>query len=317
MLTLNDMKTQVSRMINKSDSAFLTKLEDFINQRQNDIVRRWTWPQLITQTTVTSTAGLETVIMPKDMEYIIEIHDRVNDVVLFPSDPSSQTRSDVSSIDAQAIPHIYWLLEDTVLAQPTSSSVMAISSSDATDTTQTVRVWGISSGEETTDQVNLSGTGTASTVNAYTRIDRISKSDVTAGVVTITSNGATVTVSTIAQRDFTSRHTKIRLHRVPNAAIVYNLTYYKRIPRLQFSDDVPVFPIHQALIIGAYAQALEEQRQFSKAQFEWTKYESEIFILMQQFEQKRDFVPLFQPQIMTDGLDVGKDSGNRFHARRS
>lgn len=304
MLILSTIRTQVGRMATKNDSAFLTKVDDWVNQRYEDILKRRAWSQLRKTITVNSTADTGTLVLPKDVRIVLEIHDLVNNVVLQKVDnPLQGVRRDVSIIDTSGIPYAYWEEEDTVNAQPTASSVLAISSSNSGDTTQLVRIWGISGGEPTTEVVTLNGTTAANTANSYTRVDRVSKDLATTGRVLITSNAAAVTIATLGQREFTARYRRIRLVRRPVSSITYDITYEVWAPRLEFDQDVPLVPCHNALIIGAYAQALEEDRKFSQAQLEWQKYEAEIQGLLAKYEQQGDQLVQFYPETNPDPLD--------------
>lgn len=308
MIPYSEMKTQVSRLAQKADSVYLTKIGDWLQQSYDNVLRRFPWPQLIKTTTVVSTSSVETMILPKDVEFLIQIQDRTNQVVLAPSDPNTGARTMLAVQNQGSVPTTYWVEEDTVSSQPTSSSLLSFSSSSSSDTAQTVRVWGISGSQEISEQITLSGTGTVSSQNSYTRIDRVSKSATTSGTVTITSNSGAVSIATISPREYTSRYTKLHLVPMPNAAITYNITYKAKTPRLQFDEDIPILPCHTALIYGAYAQALEEQRQFTKAQMEWQKFESSVALLVDQFERQRENVPVFVPNIQPLALDI---PGNR------
>lgn len=305
-MTLSQIKTKVGDRIQEVDSTYLTKVEGWINQVYDDILRRYRWPELIKTTTFSATADTEVALLPKDVDNIIEIHDRVNDRSLFPKMPEYASRTSVDVQDVSGIPHAYWLEEDTVAAQPSSASVLTFSSSASGDTTQTCRIWGISGGEVTTESITLSGTNTVTSGNSYTRVDRISKSAATSGVITVTSNSAAVTVVTIAQRDITSLQTKIHFIQRPQSALTYNLIYRVKVPLLEFDEDIPIIACDLALITGAYAQGLEEQRQFAKAQVEWGKFQANIDWLIAEKEQQRDVVPVFVPHRENAEIDLPK-----------
>jgi hypothetical protein len=306
MLTLLEMKTQVGRLIQKTDATYATKIVDFLNQRYDDILRRFAWPQLFRETTVMAATDDPFLIIGKDVELIIQLHDRVNDIVLTPTDPLTAARAHVGLLDVSGIPHTYYRIEDTIAKQPTAASALSISSDDVDDTQQTVRIWGISGGQEVTESKLLTGTTAVTSGYSYTRVDRVSKSAVTEGTVTLTANAGAVTVATLAPRELTARYLKIRLIRRPSSAIVYDLTYRLKAPRLEFDEDIPLIPCHNALIIGGYAQALEEQRQFAKAGLEWQKYNGQIDWLIAQLMQQSDHLVHFTPHIEHDSLDVPK-----------
>jgi len=302
----------VSERIQKSDSTYLGKIENWINYRYDDILSRKDWPQLYRQTDMTATAGSETMILNRDVELITAIQDRTNDIVLVPMDPSIGARFFVDIQDTNGTPRNYWWEGSTVAAQPTSASVIAVASNSASDTSQTVRIWGISGGNEVNEQISLNGTTGVNSTNSYTRVDRVSKSATTSGTITGTSNAAAVTVFTMDPSSRTARHIKIHLLRRPQSNTTYTVVYKIRTPKLEFADDVPMIDCSQALVIGAYCDALRQQRQHSKAKVlefnpnmpsDVSTYEGRVLQILQKFEQQAENIPLMTPQIQRDPID--------------
>lgn len=307
MIPLSVMRTQVQRLIQMvGDSGYGAKIDDWINQRYDDIMRRYEWPQVRRTTTFVTTADSETQVLIKDVDRVLQIQDRTNDVVLQKIDPQLAAKTMVDLQDTSGIPHAYWEEEDTVAAQPTSGSTLSIASNSASDVTQTVRVWGIVNGEEDSEQVSLAGTTAQVTTRSFTRVDRVAKSDVTIGRVRVTANAGAVTVVDLGSGEYTARYTRIHLVRRPNAAITYNMTYLYKVLRLINDQDIPVIPCHTALIVGAYAQGLEEHRQFAKAQIEWAKYEGAVNNLIDRYERQGDSFTQFVPQIDQSDIDTTK-----------
>jgi len=304
MLTFLTMKTQVGRRIQKSDATYLIKIQDWLNTRYDMILRRYPWPQLVKTKTVTSVTGVETVILGKDIGTILEIHDRINNIVLMPvQDATEGARLFADVQDSNAIPKGYWREENTVAAQPTAASVIAVVSSSSSDTTQKVRVWGISSGETVTELVNLNGTNSVNTTNSYTRIDRISKDSDTTGIITLTSDGAAVTIGTFAPTEVGPRYTKIHLIRRPVSAIVYNMSYKTKTIRLVNAEDIPLIDCHEAMISGAYADALKEQKAFAKAIEEEKNFEKILLTLIAETDQQNETVHRFIPHVQNEEID--------------
>lgn len=202
MLTLATMKARVGRRIQKTDSTYAVKIVEFLNSRYDDILMRHPWTQTFKTITFSAVGDTETVIIPKDVRHILELHDRVNDVSLIPIDPSQASRVYADVQDVSDIPRNYWREEDTIAAQPTSASVLSISSGDASDVTQKVRIWGIAGGQEVTEVKTLNGTTAVTTSNSFTRVDRISKDGDTVGTITVTANSGAVT-GTVTQLSVT------------------------------------------------------------------------------------------------------------------
>lgn len=305
MLTLATMKTRVGRRIQKPDAAYAAKIADWLQARYTDLLMRHPWRQTIKTVPFSATAGTATVTLPRDVRHIFEIHDLLNDKSLNPTDAETAARERVADMDQQGIPDEYYREEDTVNAQPSSASVIAIVSASASDTSQTVRVWGTNgSGIEITESVALTGATPVNTTNSFARVDRISKSGTTVGTITATSNSGGVTVATIAPNEVSPRHPKIRLIKTPLSAYTYQMTYKVQTPPLVYDEDVPILPCGEILIIGAYAEALEEQRQFQKAVVEWGKYDTGVERLWAEFEQFSNVVPRSVPRVERASIDV-------------
>lgn len=305
LLTFDTMKTRVGRRIQKTDATFLTKIEDWLNERYAYCLDRFINAKgpIIKTKSVTATADAETLVLGKDVDAILDVHDRVNDVHLTVSDPSAGGRETADIQDTSGIPKRYWREEDTVNAQPTAASVIAIVSSAAGDTTQKVRLWGVSNGEEVTELVSLNGTTSVNSANSYTRLDRVSKDGNTTGRITGTSNAAAVTNFIMAPTEVSPRYVKIHLVRRPDSAIVYTLTYVVKPQLLANAEDVPLVDCSTAMVVGAFADALVEQKQFESAATQEARFAELVELLIAKVEQREEFVPRFIPHVEADALD--------------
>jgi hypothetical protein len=302
-LTLLTLRTRVSRRIGKSDTDYLTKIEDWLDERYDFVIRRRNWRRLVRQVDVSAVANAETMVLPKDVEIVLAVYDRENDLYLDPVEVGPANRLYGEIQDESGTPRKYFPEEDTVNAQPTSASALAVSSSDAADTTQKVRVIGIAGGEQRTETVTLNGTTAVNTVNSYTRVIAISKDGNTAGVITVTSNAAAVTVATIDPLDVAPRYPKLHLIRRPDSAISYTVTYKVKVPPLINAEDVPLIPCESVLIRGAYADALAEQKQFEKAAIEEAMFDKFLANLITEEEQHPDMVHRAIPHIERAAID--------------
>ena len=228
---------------------------------------------------------------------MLTIQDLTYDVVLAVADPNVGARAYVDIQDTDGTPSVYWREEDTVAAQPSAASTLSLSSSSTSDTSTVVRIWGVSSGENVTEIVTLSGTTPVATSFSYTRIDRVSKDSTTVGIVTMTSNAAAVTVATMAPREVAPRYQKLHLVPRPSSALVYTISYKAKMLRLELDQDIPVLPCQQAMINGAYSDALKEQRQFQKAVVQEQKYEDLIEWLLGTIERQGEFLQRMTPHV--------------------
>lgn len=311
MLTFSEMKTQVAERISIDDSGYDSKIGNWINYRYDDIVGRWNWPQLYNTTTITLTGGSTSLSFPRDVDYIISIYDKTNDVVLDPLDPSRGPQEYISVLDSNGIPTVYWWDGISVLAQPSSASTITVESSSASDTTQYVRVWGKdSNGAEITEKILLTGTTAATSTNTYASIDRVSKDSNTAGL--ITGKASTTTLFKIDPYSYGSTNNRITIAQPSSSDLTLTYTYKRKVMRLINDEDTPIFDCCQALVLGAYVSALRQQRQHSKAKgleynqvepYDPTTYEGKVRTLIQRYDQQAQNVPVFTPAIENFNID--------------
>jgi len=130
--------------------------------------------------------------------------------------------------------------EDMVLAQPVAASVMTVSSSSASDTTQTITIFGTVSGYPDFESINLNGTSTVAGSKSFSSIERVVKSASTTGRITVTSNSAAVTVSVLPVGDTTAGilYRKAQLWPLPQSVMDIKVQYYKDVYRLVNDNDV-------------------------------------------------------------------------------
>lgn len=151
------------------------------------------------------------------------------------------------SLDESDIPQLYRLHgEDGCLNQPSTASTLSIVSSDAGDTTQTVRVSGIVSSYPDFEDFALNGVGAVAGTKSFSRIDRIAIFDNAAtptpntGRITITSNTGAITNAVIPV-NFINRavsYNKVQLYPIPDDEYVINVECYDRLYDLVDDNDV-------------------------------------------------------------------------------
>lgn len=148
--------------------------------------------------------------------------------------------SSINTLIQQIPTHYHMWLQDTVIAQPTSASVITISSSSSADTTQSVTVFGTVSGYPDFETINLSGISTVAGTKSFTNIDRVTKSASTTGRITITSNSAGTIVAVIPTGYQTDsiRYKKVKLFPLPDSAFPIYVDYYKQPYRLVNDGDI-------------------------------------------------------------------------------
>ncbi len=147
----------------------------------------------------------------------------------------------VFSLDFSTRPEVYRLWgEDGVEAQPTSASVLTVSSSSAADTSQTVRIEGLVSSLPDFEDFTLNGTSDVVGSKSFSRVDRVVKSASTTGRIIVTSNSANITIVTLPAGDIlrTMSFYRIQLWPIPDDVYVINVQTYDRLKDLVDDNDV-------------------------------------------------------------------------------
>lgn len=277
-------KTDVADFIGDNSTSFLTKIGKWLNFRYRDIMGRYNWTELYDTFTITTVANQQSYPLPNDYADIVYVFDNTNKMELL-FKPETAFMSDPTLISSSAY---YTISESTVGVQPTSASVIKFTSDNASDNTQTMFVKGISNGFQKTESVVLAGTTGVSTINSYTKLIQISKSAVTAGGVTVTSNSGTVTNTTLNPTQLHTRDRMIRFYWTPAASVQIIVRYERDILPLINDFDYPLMDCSDEMILGAQADAWRAKRQFGKAASLETQYEQMVNMLMFQEEQNKD-----------------------------
>ena len=142
---------------------------------------------------------------------------------------------------------------------PSSASILTLSSSSSSDTTQSITIRGVVSGEIDIEEIALSGTSSVATTKSFTSIISIGKSAVTAGRVTITSNSAAVTIATLSPQEQTIKLRKFRAYPTPDATYTYEFKHFALPPILTSRYQDIEIPVRWDYVVEQYAFALALQ----------------------------------------------------------
>ncbi len=172
---------------------------------------------------------------------------------------------------------------DMALDQPTSASVVTISSTDTFDTSKSITVFGTVSGfpdSETITTDPSDGTTAVPGLKSFTVIERVVKSASTTGRINATTNSANVTVATIptGKQSIGVNYSKIKLYPLPNNTFTMHLNYYKEVYDLVNTGDV-----HE--LGGEFDEAII-LLSTSKLDYETNKIEGDRFFQMYRDELK-------------------------------
>jgi hypothetical protein len=131
-------------------------------------------------------------------------------------------------------------------------------------------------------------------------------------MIKITDTGQAAVYAKIDPYAFGSSSNVIRLSQPSDASLTLTYKYKKKVRRLVDTEDTPIIDCCQALVLGAYATALRQQRQHSKAKgveynqvepYDPTTYEGKVRTLIQRYDQQAENVPLFRPQVEQSNID--------------
>ena len=128
-----------------------------------------------------------------------------------------------------------------VSEQPSSASVIAISSSSNADTSQIVRVRGLVGGQETSENISLNGTSGVNGLLSFSEIIAVTKSAETTGNITLTSNSAAVTNVVIGPLETTVKFRQMRLYPTPASVLTITVKHFAPPPILtHIYDDIQI-----------------------------------------------------------------------------
>lgn len=257
------IKSNVANNVQDTSSSMDTIIGKYVNDAYSDLLRRINW-KAIDEDYNFSLSSSEHVL-PDNFGKALKVWDSTNKLHIVETTIEREVDNRLSTIDQTGTVERYVILSRSCRKHPTSASVLAIVSSSAGDTTQSIVIQGLdSNGRYVSETVALNGTSSQNSTNSYTRVIGIAKSATTTGTVTITSNSGAVTVATIAPSVLDYRVKVMRFYASPSSTITVYCPYLiKAIPMVS-SYDVPVIDCADVLELMATASAWRYKRQFAK-----------------------------------------------------
>lgn len=217
--------------------------------------KQWSFKARIANLSLTS--GVTAYMVPETIAEIYQIRSNTPPYLIQPI-REDRFNQYVPNPQSTASPYAYRLFESRagslLLVTP---AVVAVVSSSASDTTQTVLVKGIVSGSIDKELVSLSGTSPVSTTKTFSSIISLTKSDTTVGQVTL-SSGA-VTLGILGPSDKVLRGKVIRFYPSPNASITAYIYGFAPPPILTMAIEDTEIPIRWDYVIDQVAFALALQ----------------------------------------------------------
>lgn len=291
------MQGRVGSDVGDTSAALAILIKTWLNDRLKEILRRMNflnYARLDYQ--FTTTGGTEDYVLPDDFGNELYVLDKTNLKEIGRIDQQLWISTFQNSTDTAGPPAKYLVYDSSVRTQPTSASVATIVSSSASDTLPTVYIRGIVNGREDYESITITGTTPASGSKSWDRILSVSKSDVTVGAITVTTNSAAVTIAYLGREMLEHRVKLVRIIPPPASAYVIELGYTQRFLPLNNPYDYPVVDCSDAMEAGAIADAWRYKRQFAKAADFDVIFEKKVSDIVFEQENKPNMVHTMTPK---------------------
>jgi len=303
--SFSQIKSNIGSRVQDTSSTLGTLIGYWVNDKYRDVISRYEWDELYFPHTINASGSVSAYALPSDADRIIICLDSTNGENISEVTNQQFYLENYDTWNSTGTPDKYFLTYDVVKSQPASAETLTVKSSSASDTTQTIFVRGLVSGEETYENITLNGTSVASATNSYTRILGVSKSASTVGYVTVMENDETTVLSVLPGEQLESSYKIINFHPIPTGAITYKTIIKRRTLPLAQNYDYPVVKdIADIIELGGTAEAWRYKRQFSKAQAFDVMYEKMLSEKIYQREAQPNRINQFTPTALDrdDGI---------------
>lgn len=267
--TLSEMTAEVGRFIGDSGTTAATKIKDSLNKWYAYVSKQWVWPSLIIldESGVSTTAGSSRLYLPKRVDRVYFLYSTTLDAAAIHRHADQFFNRVGTLADSSGVFTDFADVGELGRKADFSSTaeLLSVSSSSASDTTQTVVIRGVSSGEEILEEVTLSGTTPVDTTNTYSDLYSVSCDGSNAGVISVSGKVSATTYAALAPRERTARYRVLRISGIPSSAETLKIFGRKRVNRLSYDNDVPEIPVSQVLVEKAAAEHFARQRKWAEA----------------------------------------------------
>jgi hypothetical protein len=314
--TFSNMVTRAGRKIQRTDTAYKTKLKDWANERYERLYNRYFWNELFREKLHTLISGQDYLILPVGVTNPLYLSDRSNAVLIRKVGVQNFQKRYLANLASQGVVLNWasWGYSPVALQLSTADTIEVLSSSTS-DTTQKVYLRGYdTNGQELDESITLTGTSAAASTNTYTAfsitdpttgLSMVSKDGDTVGSVTVREATSDTVLGRLGPKERALRHRIIRLHNVPSAADTIYIGYKEPIRKLINDGDVTQFPCESILVHGMFVDALKEQRQFQRAAAERNTVEAMIgeLLLSQERDEESDDSIMLEMGLQKQDID--------------
>jgi len=276
----------------------LALIQNYLNDRLKEVYSRLKLQGTIrTDYSFPTVGGTEDYVLPQDFDSELTVIDITNKRNLMRLDMQQTVGTFQGQINDTGTTTHYAIIDRTVLAQPSSASTISVVSSSTSDTSQKVFIRGFdTNGYEDYEEVTLNGTTPVASSGTYVRIKQISKSAVTVGTVTLTSNSGAVTNAVLSRPMLDYRIKIMRLIQIPASVFTVECNYIPGFLEMTQTYDYPLVDCADVLEAGATADALRYKRQYQKASDHDIIFEKRLANLVFNNEAQPNKIQLFAPK---------------------
>lgn len=254
--TFKDLQDQVLAYLDEGGSTgtSLTLVKNFLNQAQQMrlSMQPWKFLEWDSAELLTCIAGQRIYALHQEFWRPIYFFNRATKTYLIevPNRQLADTQARWNDVTGNVLQ--YRLTSRTpVAAQPTSASVVTISSSSAADvgSTLAITVKGVTANGVTSDTISPSGTTPVAGAVAFTKILSVSKAMAWTGNLTMTSNSAAVTNLFLYPTEYGRSYQQIEFLVLPGSPDVIEYKFIRQPATMVADYDVPDIPFPHAQIL--------------------------------------------------------------------
>jgi hypothetical protein len=287
LTTFKELQRRVQQKIQNSSTStsdtyndVLVKIKVWINQVYERILRAYPFPENIRKYTLDIVAEQAEYALNRDVETVITVFDVTNGVPIEWSQLEDYVRIRASTFDQSGNvitgdPTTMFLIGKYRCCDETGSTaekISVVSSSSSDSDPLLVQIRGLVSGVEVQEDLVITGTSAATSVNTYDATQKLAvhvgTNDGTTtsltGVITISGVTSGNTISKIAPRTLATEYQWIQVSPQPTDSATqpdWYIWYRKKFVELENDSDMPILDCCNEIIQGAYAEALREDGQ--------------------------------------------------------
>ena len=308
--------TRAGRKVQKTDTAYKTKLKDWAGEWYEKIYNRYFWNDLFREIEISVSSGVNHVILPRQVNHILYVTDLSNDILVRKYGVQNFQKRFLDRMDQQGtVYHYAQYGYSPVATQLSTADAVEVLSSSASDTTQTVYIRGYdSNGLEQAISFALNGTTAVSTnsptfaafsiANPRSGLSMVSKDADTVGNITIREKTADTVLGYLSPLERTARHRIIRVVDNTSSSESFFIGFKEPLRKLVNDGDVTQFECEDLLVRGIYIESLKEQRQFQRAAIEEQGWEKDLTARLQAEERDQEQEDGAIPEINSNALPI-------------